>query len=145
MLISAQVLRGSGRIDEESYKIFTHVFSAFAGIAVAAFIAWRCQSFREPSRARRWAVTLVLLFIIAQGAIGGLRVERVSLWLATLIPAYDPVVTMLGLVVLLVTGLVLGSIRFKIAARHATEESPLPQLAGSRRPRLRRSFPYLGS
>ena len=82
--------------------------------------------------------------IIAVTGVNSL-VQRVSLWLAALIPAYDPVVTMLGLVVLLITGLVLGSIRFKIAARHATEESPLPQVVGTRRARLGRSFPYFGS
>lgn len=112
------------------------------------------ESFRpvspKPPRRRVWqdvvAESLLgsAVAIIALTGVNSL-VQRVSLWLAALIPAYDPVVTMLGLVVLLITGLVLGSIRFKIAARHATEESPLPQVVGTRRARLGRSFPYFGS
>jgi heme a synthase len=75
-------VRGTGRVDEKTYKIFTHVFSGFAGLAVMAFIAWRCRAFREPNRLRRWTVTLVLALVILQGLIGGSRVTEVSLWLA---------------------------------------------------------------
>lgn len=70
--------------------------------------------------------------IIALTGVNSL-VLRVNLWLAVLIPAYDPVVTMLALVVILVTGLVLGGIRLKIAARLAAEELPIPQLVRPRR------------
>lgn len=79
--------------------------------------------------------------IIALTGVNSL-VQRVNFWLAALIPAYDPVVTMLVLVVVLVAGLVFTSIRFKVAARHATDDSLLPQRVRPRRARLWRSFPY---
>ena len=78
----SQWLRGSGRIDEKAYQTWTHMFSGFAALCVAAFVAWRCRAFREPNRHRRRAVTLVLGLVIAQGLIGGSRVTEVSLWLA---------------------------------------------------------------
>ena len=71
-------------------------------------------------------------------------VLRVNLWLAALIPPYDPVVTMLALVLILVTALVLGSIKFKIAARQSAEAATVPQVVPRRRPRLSRTFPYFG-
>lgn len=81
-LISAFILRGRGWIDEDGYKVFTHVFSGFGGLMVAAFVAWACRSFRDGHRTRRWLVTFVLALVIVQGIIGGSRVTEVSLWLA---------------------------------------------------------------
>jgi hypothetical protein len=111
------------------------------------------ESFRpvspKPPRRRVWqdvvAESLLgsAVAIIALTGVNSL-VQRVNLWLAALIPSYDPVVTMLGLVVILVTGLVVGSIRFKIAARQAAEAPRLPQAVRPRRARSWRSFPYLG-
>lgn len=79
--------------------------------------------------------------IIALTGVNSL-VQRVNLWLAALIPAYDPVVTMLALVLFGVTALVLGGIRLKIAARDGAEVSPRRQVVRPRRARSWRSFPY---
>lgn len=80
VLVFARSMRT--HMDEDWYKIFTHIFSLLGGIALFSYIASRCTRFREPSRARRWAVTAVLGLVIIQGIIGGSRVTEVSLWLA---------------------------------------------------------------
>jgi uncharacterized membrane protein YozB (DUF420 family) len=103
----------------------------------------------RPARKRVWQDVLaegllgMAVAVIALTAINPF-VQRVSLWLAALIPGYDPVVTMLALVVLLVAVLVLGSIKLKIAARQ-TAEPRLAQPVRPRRARSWRSFPYFGS
>ena len=61
-------------------------------------------------------------------------------WLATVAPQYDPVVTMLVLVVFLTAALVLGSISLKASARRLTQEPVVaPQSARRRFARLRRA------
>jgi len=46
-----------------------------------------------------------------------------SQWLAAVTPQVDPVVTMLGVVVFLTSGLVLGGIALKVQARRAATQS----------------------
>ena len=66
-------------------------------------------------------------------------VLRTNRWLATVVPRYDPFVTMLVLVVFLTAVLVLGSIRLKASARRLTQEPVVvPQTARRRLARLRR-------
>jgi NO-binding membrane sensor protein with MHYT domain len=72
-------------------------------------------------------------------------VLRFNIWIASIVPAYDPMVTMLVLIVAVLAALVLASVRFKIAARRATEGNRALQPARPRRARLWSRFPYPGS
>lgn len=80
-LVAARVVRSTGAITEEQYKLSTHLFSTFASLAIAAGIIWRCRR-REPNATRRWAATALLGAIILQGLMGGFRVDQISLTLA---------------------------------------------------------------
>lgn len=62
-------------------------------------------------------------------------VVQTNFWLAGLIPQYDPMVTMLVLIVCTIGGLVLGSIGLKASARRVAPQSAIPQQE-RRRPRL---------
>jgi hypothetical protein len=86
----------------------------------------------------------VAVAVIALTGVDSL-VLQTNLWLAGVIPQYDPVVTMLVLVCCLVASLVIGSIGLKASARRAAEEPRVPEHTGPRPARLRRSLPYLGS
>lgn len=70
-------------------------------------------------------------------------VLQLNLWLASLVPAYDPMVTMLVLVVLVIAVLTLGAIGLKLTARRASEATALKP-ARQPRARQRRTLPYLG-
>jgi hypothetical protein len=59
-------------------------------------------------------------------------VFRLNRWLASVVPAYDPMVTMLVLVVASLTALVLGSVRLKMSARGAIELRRSPRVRGTR-------------
>jgi hypothetical protein len=48
-------------------------------------------------------------------------VLRLDRWLASLIPAYDPMVTMLVLVIVVIGALTLGGISLKASVRRASE------------------------
>ena len=82
-LVVARLARSAGTINEDHYKFATHAFSGFASLSIAAGIAWACRH-RDPIRYRRWMVTSLLFAIIAQGLMGGFRVDEVSLLLAKL-------------------------------------------------------------
>jgi hypothetical protein len=71
-------------------------------------------------------------------------VLSLNLWLASIIPAYDPMVTMLALVVVVIGGLILGSIRLKTSVR-PVEEARVLQPAKPHRVRARGTIPYAGS
>ena len=71
-------------------------------------------------------------------------VLEINRWLAALIPAYDPMVTMLVVMIVVIAALILGSIGLKMSARRASE-APILQPARPRGARSRRTLPYLGS
>jgi len=48
-------------------------------------------------------------------------VLEINRWLAALIPAYDPMVTMLVVMIVVIAALILGSIGLKMSARRASE------------------------
>ena len=103
-----------------------------------------------PPRPRVWqdvvAETLLCLAVIIIAVTGNNSVVRqINLWLAALIPAYDPMVTMLVLVVVVISGLILGSIGLKMSAQRASEAALMSQPARPRPARPRRTLPYLGS
>jgi hypothetical protein len=104
----------------------------------------------RPPRPRVWqdvvAETLLCIGVVIIALTGNSSVVlQVNLWLAELIPAYDPVVAMLVLVVVVVASLTLGSIRLKVSARRAAEPTAGPPPAHPRRARSRRTLPYLES
>jgi hypothetical protein len=70
-------------------------------------------------------------------------VLRLNVWLASAIPAYDPMVTMLALVIVVIAALVMGSVGLKVSARRANEGKLRP--ASSRRAQPRRTLPSLES
>ncbi len=70
---------------------------------------------------------------------------QVNLWLARVIPAYDPMVTMLVLVIVVVAALTLGSISLKISARRRGEATSMLQPARRRPAKHGGTLPYLGS
>ncbi len=92
------------------------------------------------------AETLLCIGVVIIALTGNSSVVlQINVWLADLIPAYDPVVTMLVLVVVVVAALTLGSIRLKVSARRAAEATAVPQAAQPPRTRSRRTLPYLES
>src|SRR3954469_15470453 len=102
----------------------------------------------SPPRARVWQDTAAeSLLIVAVGVIGltgnDSFVLRLNFWLASVIPAYDPMVTMLALVIVVIAALVMGSIGLKVSARRANEGKLRP--ASSRRAQPRRTLPSLES
>jgi hypothetical protein len=79
-----------------------------------------------PHRPRVWqdsAAESLLAIAVAIIALTGVNsfVLWLNLWLASAIPSYDPMVTMLALVVVAIAALITASIRLKIAARGARE------------------------
>ena len=98
-----------------------------------------------PPRRRVWqdvvAETLLCIAVVVIALTGNNSVVlQINLWLAALIPAYDPMVTMLVLVIVVIAALTLGAIRLKVSARRASEPTPVLQPV-----RPRRTLPYLGS
>src|SRR3954470_24162908 len=96
----------------------------------------------SPPRARVWQDTAAeSLLIVAVGVIGltgnDSFVLRLNFWLASVIPAYDPMATMLALIIMVVSPLISGSIGVKASARGASEASL--QRARSRRAQPRRT------
>jgi hypothetical protein len=93
-----------------------------------------------------WVAEGLLAAAVAVIALTGVNsfVLEVNLWLARVIPAYDPMVTMLVLVIVVIAALILGSIRLKISARRTSEATPLRQPARPPHARPRRTLPYLG-
>lgn len=115
---SARVVRAAGTITEKQYQLSTHLFSTFASVAIAAGIVWACRR-RDPIRYRRWMVTSLLFAVIAQGLMGGFRVDEVSLLLAKMHGIF-------------------GQMTFAYAAVIATvcstwwtDRRPMPSLAGA--------------
>ena len=103
-----------------------------------------------PPRPRVWqdviAETLLCLAVVLIALTGSNSVVRqINLWLAALIPAYDPMVTMLALVVVVISGLILGSVGLKMAAQRASEAASMIEPARRRPARSRRTLPYVGS
>lgn len=99
-------------------------------------------------RVRVWQdLAAEILLIAAVGVIGltgnASFVLQLNFWLASVVPAYDPMVTMLALVIVVIASLILGSIRLKVSARRASEASFRP--AGSRRAHRQPTLPDLGS
>jgi hypothetical protein len=79
-----------------------------------------------PHRPRVWqdsAAESLLAIAVAIIALTGVNscVLWLNLSLASAIPSYDPMVTMLVLVVVVIAALIMGSIRLKMAARGAGE------------------------
>jgi len=66
---------------------------------------------------------ILLCAAVAVIAVTGIEpfVLRLTGWLASVIPAYDPVVTMLALVIVIIGALTLGGISLKVSVRRATE------------------------
>lgn len=70
------------RVDVGSaHRIYGHAASGFGGLALVACLAWLARC-REPRRWVRWTTTSLLLAIIVQGILGGLRVTEVNVHLA---------------------------------------------------------------
>ena len=98
-----------------------------------------------PPRPRVWqdvaAETLLCIAVVVIALTGNNSVVlQINLWLAALVPAYDPMVTMLVLVIVAIAALTLGAIRLKVSARRASEATPVLQPV-----RPRRTLPYIGS
>ena len=77
-------------------------------------------------RSRVWQDTVAeILLCAAVAAIALTGIESFVLllnqWLASVIPDYDPVVTMLALVIVVIGALTLGGISLKVSARRASE------------------------
>jgi len=89
----------------------------------------------------------LLAAAVAVTALSGVDsyVLRFNIWLASLVPAYDPMVTMLVLMVGILGGLVMGSISLKMSARRASEGTPVLRPVRPRRARLWNRFPYARS
>jgi hypothetical protein len=89
----------------------------------------------------------LLVAAVAVTALSGVDsyVRRFNMWLASLVPAYDPMVTMLVLMVGILAGLVIGSISLKMSARRASEGIPVLGPVRPRRARLWNRFPYARS
>lgn len=58
-----------------------HAWVGMLSLGAVAFVAWISRK-RQESASVRWACTAVLLAVIVQGTLGGLRVDKVSLTLA---------------------------------------------------------------
>jgi len=76
-------------------------------------------------RSRMWRDTVAEILLCAAVAVIALTgiepfVLRLTGWLASVIPAYDPVVTMLALVIVVIGALTLGGISLKVSVRRAT-------------------------
>src|SRR3954465_6972469 len=102
----------------------------------------------ERPRARVWqdtAAEILLGVAVAVIALTGVDsyVLALNFWLASVIPAYDPMVTMLALLIVVIAALVVGSIGLKVSARRASEGSL--KIARSRRAQPRRTLPSLES
>lgn len=96
-------------------------------------------------RPRVWqdvaAESLLCTAVVAIALTGNNSVVlQINLWLADLIPAYDPMLTMLALAIVAIAALTLGAVRLKVSARRASEVAPVLQPV-----RPRRTLPYLGS
>ena len=103
-----------------------------------------------PPRPRVWqdvvAETLLCIAVVVIALTGNNSVVlQINLWLAALIPDYDPMVTMLVLVIVVIAALTLGSIGLKMSAQRASEAALGREPARPRRARPRRTLPYLGS
>lgn len=77
-------------------------------------------------RPRVWRDTVAEILLCAAVAVIALTgiepfVLLLNRWLASLIPAYDPVVTMLALVIVVIGALTLGGISLKVSVRRASE------------------------
>lgn len=99
-------------------------------------------------RTRVWqdvVAETLLVFAVALIPLTGFDsfVRQLNLWLAAVLPAYDPMVTMLALMVVVISALILGSIRLKSVARRASQSRVRP--ARIRRARRWGTFPYVGS
>lgn len=80
-----------------------HAASGFGGLAVVFFLAWLART-REPRRWVRWGATALLLMIIMQGVLGGLRVTEVNLELAIVHGVFAQVTFCFAGLLALVTG-----------------------------------------
>ena len=77
-------------------------------------------------RSRVWRDTFAEMLLCAAVAVIALTgiesfVLLLNNWLASVIPAYDPVVTMLALVIVVIGALTLGGISLKASVRRASE------------------------
>ena len=110
----------------------------------------RSQNTSHGSRSRLWQDSVaegLLAAAVAVTALSGVDsyVLRFNIWLASLVPAYDPMVTMLVLMVGILAGLVMGSISLKMSARRASEGTAVLRPVRPRRARLWNRFPYARS
>jgi len=77
-------------------------------------------------RSRVWRDTVAEILLCAAVAVIALTgiepfVLLLNRWLASVIPAYDPVVTMLALVIVVIGALTVGGIGLKVSVRRASE------------------------
>ena len=77
-------------------------------------------------RPRVWRDTVAEIMLCAAVAVIALTgiepfVLLLNQWLASLIPAYDPVMTMLALVIAIIGALTVGAISLKVSVRRAGE------------------------
>jgi NO-binding membrane sensor protein with MHYT domain len=77
-------------------------------------------------RSRVWRDTVAEILLCAAVAVIALTgiesfVLLLNRWLASVIPAYDPVVTMMALVIVVIGALTLGGISLKVSVRRASE------------------------
>jgi hypothetical protein len=132
------------------YKVELAASTAVAHNLLISTSAMNTQATSEttsapPPRPRVWqdvaAESLLCTAVVAIALTGNNSVVlQINLWLTDLIPAYDPMVTMLVLAIVGIAALTLGAIRLKVSARRASEATPV-----LRPVRPRRTLPYLGS
>ena len=92
---------------------------------------WNLTRRREPARPRChalevWRDTVAEILLCAAVAVIALTgiesfVLLLNRWLASVIPAYDPVVTMLALVIVVIGAITSGGISLKVSVRRASE------------------------
>jgi NO-binding membrane sensor protein with MHYT domain len=88
-----------------------------------------------PPRSRVWRDTVAEMLLAAAVTVIALTgidslVLQLNNWLASLIPAYDPMVTMLALAIVIIGTLTLGGISLKVSARRASEGTSAPARVG---------------
>jgi hypothetical protein len=97
-------------------------------------------------RSRVWRDTVAEILLCAAVTVIALTgiesfVLLLNRWLASVIPAYDPVVTMLALAIVVIGALTLAGVSLKVAARRASEATAAAACGAAPRAPVEQ-FPY---